>query len=74
MAGVGLYLGSTSACVALYKSGKVELLTDDTGSRTTPTCVALIGGDLLVGLLAKQRLVQNPESCICDIKKAIGKQ
>ncbi|XP_062510504.1 heat shock 70 kDa protein II-like isoform X2 [Corticium candelabrum] len=74
MAGVGIYFGSTSACLALFKNGRVEVLSDDSGERTTPTCVTLIGGEMLVGVPARQRLVRYPESCLSNIKQFIGKQ
>lgn len=61
MAAVGLSLGSESCVVATSTAvGRYEVSANDAGDRATPTYVAFVGGELLVGVSAKNALVRYP--------------
>ncbi|XP_057313032.1 heat shock 70 kDa protein 14-like [Hydractinia symbiolongicarpus] len=72
MASAGIHFGNTNSVIAVYKDGKVEIVSNETGDRVTPTIVAYTGSEKLVGQPAKQYLTRNPSSCISQIKSSIG--
>ncbi|CAH1783919.1 unnamed protein product [Owenia fusiformis] len=72
-AAFGLHFGSTSACLAVYKDGKTDVVANDAGDRTTPAVVAYTDHDQTVGLAAKQGIVRNATNTICHVKQVIGK-
>ncbi|XP_076332703.1 heat shock 70 kDa protein 14-like isoform X2 [Tachypleus tridentatus] len=69
----GLHLGSTNMCLALHKEGKTEVIANDAGDRVTPAVVAFTNNEVSVGLAAKQGLVRNAASTVCNVKQVLGK-
>lgn len=70
---MGIDLGTTYSCVALWRNGTAEVLTNDQGKRTTPSFVAFTENERLVGNLAKDQVESNPKNTIYHSKRLIGR-
>jgi len=71
---IGIDLGTTFSCVAIWIDDHVEIIANDLGNRTTPSWVAFNGNDRLIGESAKQQASLNTKNTLYDIKRIIGKQ
>ncbi|MCL1881586.1 MAG: molecular chaperone DnaK [Oscillospiraceae bacterium] len=70
---IGIDLGTTNSCVAVIEGGEAVVITNAEGSRTTPSVVAYTkDGERLVGQLAKNQAVTNPDKTIISIKRDMG--
>ena len=70
---IGIDLGTTNSCVAVMEGGEPVVITNSEGSRTTPSVVAFTkDGERLVGQLAKNQAVTNPEKTVISIKRHMG--
>lgn len=75
MATIGIDLGTTNSCIALMEGGKVRVIENAEGSRTTPSIVAYTkDGEILVGASAKRQAVTNPNRTLFAIKRLIGRR
>lgn len=72
MAIIGIDLGTTNSLGAVYKDGKVHLIPNRYGSFLTPSVVSLDDGHIVVGEIAKARLVTAPTKTVASFKKDMG--
>jgi molecular chaperone DnaK len=72
---IGIDLGTTNSCVALFENGQTQVIANSEGARTTPSMVAFsTSGEKLVGQIAKRQAVTNPANTIFATKRMIGRK
>ena len=70
---IGIDLGTTNSCVSVIEASKPIVITNEEGSRTTPSVVGYTpDGDRLVGISARRQAVVNPESTVYSVKRFMG--
>lgn len=69
---IGIDLGSTNSCVAVMEGDKATVIVNEEGARTTPSVIALKGGDRKVGMTAKRQQIVNPKETVILIKRFMG--
>lgn len=70
---IGIDLGTTNSCVAVIEGGEATVIPNAEGARTTPSVVAFKkDGERIVGRVAKQQAISNPERTISSIKREMG--
>ena len=68
---IGIDLGTTNSCVAVYEGGEAKVITNPEGMRTTPSVVAFKKGEIIVGQKAKNQMITNKDT-ISSIKRKMG--
>ena len=70
---IGIDLGTTNSCVAVYEGGDPTVIPNPEGARTTPSVVAFSKtGERMVGQVAKRQGITNPERTVSSIKREMG--
>ena len=70
---IGIDLGTTNSCVAVFEGGEPIVITNPEGARTTPSVVAFTKtGERLIGQVAKRQAVTNPDKTVSSIKRDMG--
>ena len=70
---IGIDLGTTNSCVAVFEGGEPTVITNPEGARTTPSVVAFSkSGERMVGQVAKRQAITNPDRTVASIKRHMG--
>ena len=70
---IGIDLGTTNSCVAVYEGGEPIVITNPEGARTTPSVVAFgKNGERMIGQVAKRQAITNPDRTVASIKREMG--
>ncbi|PVD24364.1 hypothetical protein C0Q70_14845 [Pomacea canaliculata] len=73
MAAFGVHFGTCSACLAVYKDGKTDVVANDLGDRVTPCVVAFTEHEVTVGAAAKQGIIRNASNTVSQVKRVLGR-
>src|SRR6201991_1665371 len=72
---IGIDLGTTNSCMAVFEGGEPTVIENSEGGRTTPSVVAFTqGGDRLVGTVAKRQAVTSPTNTTFSVKRFMGRK
>ncbi|KAL4557928.1 hypothetical protein LXL04_036122 [Taraxacum kok-saghyz] len=71
---VGIDLGTTYSCVAVWRHNRVEIIPNEQGNRTTPSCVAFTDSERFIGDAAQNQIAMNPVNTIFDAKRFIRRR
>ena len=72
---IGIDLGTTNSCVAIFEGGDARVIENSEGDRTTPSIIAYADeGEILVGQNAKRQAVTNPSNTLFAVKRLIGRK
>ena len=70
---IGIDLGNSYTCVAVWHNNRAEVIPNEQGNRTTPCCVCFTEAEVLVGEPALSQLAKNPRNTVCHAKQLLGR-
>ena len=70
---LGIDLGTTFSCIAVFRNNKVEIIPNEIGENTTPSIVSFTDNGILVGEQTFNQLIINPKNTIYSVKRLMGK-
>lgn len=71
---IGIDLGTCNSAVSVFRNGTSEIIPNTAGNRTTPSIVAFVDTERLVGDAAKNQRSRNPKNTVYTIKRLMGKK
>ena len=72
---IGIDLGTTNSCVSVMEGGEAVVIANQEGLRTTPSVVGFVeNGDRLIGQMARNQAITNPENTVYSIKRFMGRR
>lgn len=69
---IGIDLGTSNSCVAVFENGNTTVIANEEGKRTTPSVVGFKDGERKVGDAAKRQAITNPKNTVYEIKRFMG--
>tara|TARA_Y100000034_G_scaffold29691_2_gene36044 strand:+ start:2733 stop:4595 length:1863 start_codon:yes stop_codon:yes gene_type:complete len=69
---IGIDLGTTFSAVAVIEAGKATIIPNAEGGRTTPSVVSIKDGERIVGQVARNQAITNPEHTVRSVKRHMG--
>ena len=70
---IGIDLGTTNSCVAVYEGSEPIVIPNPEGARTTPSVVGFSKtGERMIGQVAKRQAITNPDRTVMSIKRHMG--
>ncbi|CAG7716700.1 unnamed protein product, partial [Allacma fusca] len=70
---IGIDLGTTYCCVAVYRNEEIDVVPNSVGKNTTPSYVVFKEEEIIVGNTAKDKAYLNPQETIYDVKRMCGR-
>jgi L1 cell adhesion molecule like protein len=70
---IGIDLGTTFSCLAIWQDDKVHIVPDEQGENTTPSYVQFNKTSHVVGAAAKNGAIKHPKTTVFDAKRIIGR-
>jgi heat shock 70kDa protein 1/2/6/8 len=71
---IGIDLGTTNSCVSIWRNNNVEIIPDEFGNKTIPSCVSYTNVSKYIGIEAKKQKEINTENVFYEVKRIIGRQ
>ena len=71
---IGIDLGTTFSCVAVWEGGRANVIANNMGNRTTPSWVSFQADNVFVGEAARTKASRNPQCTVYDAKRMIGRK